>query len=97
MKHANHVSTMMKKKENRGKVTNFYKLLPIIKRMPDTFRYSEFRKEVEKSCFTTNAAKRALMKYVVNGLLSKDNSVYKKTKTLKKGPYRKRGPNGPKL
>lgn len=84
MKHANHVSTMMKKKENRGKVTYFYKLLPILKRMPDTFRYSEFRKEVEKSGFTTNAAKRGLKKYVANGLLSKDNGIYKKTKTLKK-------------
>ena len=64
--------------------SNFYKLLPILKKMPDTFRYSEFRKEVEKSGFTTNAAKRSLKKYVANGLLSKDNGIYKKTKTLKK-------------
>ena len=64
--------------------SNFYKLLSILKKMPDTFRYSEFRKEVEKSGFTTNAAKRSLKKYVANGLLSKDNGIYKKTKTLKK-------------
>ena len=64
--------------------SNFYKLLSILKEMPDTFRYSEFRKEGEKSGFTTNAAKRSLKKYVANGLLSKDNGIYKKTKTLKK-------------
>ena len=84
MKHANHVSTMMKKQEKRGKVTNFYKLLPILKKMPDTFRYSDFWKEVEKVGLYPNAAKRALKKYVVTGLLSKDSGIYKKTKTLKK-------------
>ena len=84
MKHANHVSTMMKKQEKRGRVTNFYKLLPILEKMPDTFRYSDFRDEVEKAGFSTNAAKRALKKYVLNGLLSRDDSMYKKTKTLKK-------------
>ena len=84
MKHANHVSTMMKKQEKRGRVSNFYKLLPILKKMPDTFRYKDFRVEVEKAGLYPNAAKRALKKYVATGLLSKDNNIYKKTKTLKK-------------
>ncbi|MBM6883880.1 hypothetical protein [Bacteroides caecigallinarum] len=64
--------------------SNFYKLLPILKKLPDTFRYSDFWKEVEKVGLYPNAAKRALKKYVVTGLLTKDNCVYKKTNKLKK-------------
>lgn len=59
--------------------TNFYKLLPILKKMPDTFRYKDFRVEVEKVGLYPNAAKRALKKYVVTGLLSKKNGCYIKT------------------
>lgn len=64
--------------------TNFYKLLPILKKMPDTFRYKDFRVEVEKVGLYPNATKRALKKYAATSLLSKDNGIYKKTKTLKK-------------
>lgn len=76
--------------------TNFYKLLPILKKMPDTFRYKDFRVEVEKVGLYPNATKRALKKYAATSLLSKDNGIYKKTKTLKKGTYRVSVPNVPK-
>lgn len=83
MKHANHVSTMMKKKEKRGKVTYFYKLLTILKRMPCRFSYSEFNEAVKRAGFGVCAAKRALKKYVASGLLSKNNGLYHKTSKLK--------------
>ena len=38
----------------------------------------------EKVGLYPNAAKRALKKYVANGLLSKNNGIYKKTSTMKK-------------
>lgn len=83
MKHTNHVSTMIKKQKKRGRVTNFYKFLPILDMMPDTFRYSDFREEAEKVGLYPNTAKRALKKYTANGLLSKDKDIYKKTVALK--------------
>ena len=72
-----------KEAEKRGRVTNFYKFLPILDMMPDTFRYSDFREEAEKVGLYPNAAKRALKKYTANGLLSKDKDIYKKTVALK--------------
>ena len=84
MKHANHVSTMMKNTASRGKVKNFYKLLPVLDKMPDRFRFSDYRNAVETAGFGPSAAKRSLKKYIITGLLTKDNGVYKKTAKLKK-------------
>ena len=84
MKHANHVSTMMKNTATRGKVKNFYKLLPVLDKMPDRFRFSDYRNAVETAGFGPSAAKRSLKKYIITGLLTKDNGVYKKTNKLKK-------------
>ena len=84
MKHANHVSTMMKNTATRGKVKNFYKLLPVLDKMPDRFRFSDYRNAVETAGFGPSAAKRSLKKYIITGLLTKDNGVYKKTAKLKK-------------
>ena len=84
IKHANHVSTMMKDMEIRSKVSNFYRLLPILEKMPDVFRFSDFRKAVEAEGFNATAAKRSLKKYVASGLLTKDNGFYKKTGKLKR-------------
>ena len=84
MKHANHVSTMMKNTASRGKVKNFYKLLPVLDKMPDRFRFSDYRNAVETAGFGPSAAKRSLKKYIITGLLTKDNGVYKKTGKLKK-------------
>lgn len=84
MKHANHVSTMMKNTASRGKVKNFYKLLPVLDKMPDRFRFSDYRNAVETAGFGPSAAKRSLKKYIITGLLTKDNGAYKKTGKLKK-------------
>ena len=84
MKHANHVSTMMKNTATRGKVKNFYKLLPVLDKMPDRFRFSDYKNAVETAGFGPSAAKRSLKKYIITGLLTKDNGVYKKTAKLKK-------------
>ena len=84
MKHANHVSTMMKNTASRGKVKNFYKLLPVLEKMPDRFRFSDYKNAVETAGFGPSAAKRSLKKYIITGLLTKDNGAYKKTGKLKK-------------
>ena len=83
LSHAEHVSTMLKDSGQRGKVKNFFRLMPILKRMPSRFAYSEFDTAVRKAGFGVCAAKRALKKYVASGLLSKDNGVYYKTSRLK--------------
>ena len=84
MKHANHVSTMMNNTASRGKVKIFYKLLPVLDKMPDKFRFSDYKNAVESAGFGPSAAKRSLKKYIITGLLTKDNGIYKKTGKLKK-------------
>lgn len=84
MKHANHVSTMMNNTASRGKVKNFYKLLPVLDKMPDKFRFTDYKNAVETAGFGPSAAKRSLKKYIITGLLTKDNGVYRKTGKLKK-------------
>ena len=83
MKHANIVSTMMKKDVSRARIGNFYKLLPILDRMPDYFRFKDFHHAVLSAGFNSNAAKRSLKKYTAAGLLIKEDKLYKKSKKLK--------------
>lgn len=83
MKHANVVSTMMKKEMTRAKIGNFYRLLPILDRMPEFFRYKDFRNEAVAAGFNNNAVKRSLRKYTAAGLLIKNDKLYKKSKRLK--------------
>lgn len=83
LSHAEHVSTMLIESEKRGKVKNFFRLMPILKRMPSKFTYTEFNEAVKRAGFGLCAAKRALRRYVASGLLSKDNGYYHKTSRLK--------------
>lgn len=57
--------------------------VPILKRMPSRFAYSEFDTAVRNAGFGVCAAKRALKKYVASGLLSKSNGFHFKTSRLK--------------
>ena len=83
LNHAEHVSTMLKESAQRGQVKNFFRLMPILKRMPSKFTYTEFNEAVKRAGFGVCAAKRALKKYVASGLLSKNNGLYHKTSKLK--------------
>lgn len=74
---------MLKESEKRGKVKNFFRLMPILKRMPSKFTYTEFNEAVKCADFGGCVAKRTLGKYVASGLLSKNNGLYHKTSKLK--------------
>lgn len=90
MQHSAHISTMLKDAPERKKVTNFFRLLPVLKSMKDTFRYYEFRDAVVSTGSNTSAARRALKRYQENGLLSGGNGTFKKTDKLKKMSIRKK-------
>ena len=82
--HAAHISTMMKNMEIRNNVQSYYKLMPILMDMPDTFRYGDYINAAKKAGFKDYTAKRSLKKYVAGGLLSKSNGLYTKTRKLKR-------------
>lgn len=84
LNHSAHMSTMLNESMNRKKVKNFFRLLPVLKTMKNTFRYCEFRDAVVSTGSNTSAARRALKKYVESGLLSSSNGVFNKTRKLKK-------------
>ncbi len=82
MEHSVHVSTMIEGKQKRKKLTNFYRLLPVLKSMKKHFRYHEFRDAAIDAGLNATAAKRALGKYVENGLISRTYDGYRKEKLL---------------
>ena len=84
MKHSANISTMLVNTAVRKKLTNYYKLLPVLEKMNDTFRYSEFRDEALKQGSNVSAARRALDKYVASGLISRIETGFRKTAKLKK-------------
>lgn len=62
---------------------NFFRLMPVLKRMSFKFTYTEFNEAVKRAGFGGCVAKRALRKYIASGLLSKNNVLYYKTSKLK--------------
>lgn len=84
LKHSANISTMLMNTAARKKLTNYYKLLPVLEKMPDIFRYSEFRDEALKCGSNVSAARRALEKYLASGLIIRVETGFKKTGKLKK-------------
>ena len=84
MGHSTHISTMIAGIPARKKISNFYKLLPVLKSMKNTFRYYEFRDAAVKAGSNVSAARRALDKYVLSDLLSKVDNGFKKKDKLKR-------------
>lgn len=87
--HSAHISTMMKTAPEGRKITNFYRLLPVLKRMKPYFRYFEFRDAVVSTGSNITAARRALAQYVRNGLVSRHYDGFKKTDKLRRMLIRK--------
>ena len=84
MSHTMNTSTMFNEAAKRHKLTNYYKLLPVLKKMNDRFKYSEFKTGANGLGIGDSSVKRALKKYIVTGLITKDNDGYRKTDLAKK-------------
>ena len=84
MSHTMNTSTMFNEAAKRHKLTNYYKLLPVLKKMNDRFKYSEFKAGANGLGIGDSSVKRALKKYIVTGLITKDNDGYSKTDLAKK-------------
>lgn len=82
--HSTHISTMIKNSPRSRKMSNFYRLMPVLKTMKNHFRYHEFRDAVLSIGSNISAARRALEHYVANGLLSKTCDGFRKTEKLKR-------------
>lgn len=82
--HSANVSTMLKDRSDRKKMARFYRFLPVLKEMKNSFRYFEFRDAVVKTGASVSTSRRALRKYEENGLLTNSYGVYTKTAKLKK-------------
>lgn len=82
--HSANVSTMLKDRSDRKKMARFYRFLPVLKGMKNSFRYFEFRDAVVKTGASVSTSRRALRKYEENGLLTNSYGVYTKTAKLKK-------------
>ena len=80
MAHSINLSTIISNTVKRQKLTNYYKLLPVLKTMKKEFRYIDFVKECKKRGFEETAAKRALTKYLKSGLISRTSDGYKKNR-----------------
>ena len=80
MTHSINLSTMISNTVKRQKLTNYYKLLPVLKTMKKEFRYIDFVKECRKHGFEETAAKRALTKYLKSSLISRTSYGYKKNR-----------------
>lgn len=85
MKHSTNITTMMIEKASRNRLTNFYKVMPVLKSMRVQFRFNEFKNEALKRGICESSAKRALKKYLESGLISKSYNIYEKTELLLKG------------
>lgn len=84
MSHTMNTSTMFNEAAKRHKLTNYYKLLPVLKKMNDRFKYSEFKTGANGLGIGDSSVKRALKKYIVTGLITKENDGYRKTDLAKK-------------
>lgn len=82
--HSANVSTMLNNRAERKKLDRFYKFLPVLKGMKNQFRYYEFRDAVVNTGASVSSSRRALKKYVENGLLTNSYGLYTKTKKLKR-------------
>lgn len=78
MAHSINLSTIISNTVKRQKLTNYYKLLPVLKTMKKEFRYIDFVKECKKRGFEETAAKKSLTKYLKSGLISRTSDEYKK-------------------
>ena len=79
MNHTLNTSTMMEEGSKRHKLTNYYKLLPVLKKMKDKFKYSEFKSGANDIGIGDTSVKRALKKYIITGLITKSYDGYEKT------------------
>ena len=83
MNHTLNTSTMMEESTRRHKLTNYYKLMPVLKKMKDRFRYSEFKSGANDIGIGDTSLKRALKKYIATGLITKTYDGYEKTPLAK--------------
>lgn len=85
MGHSANISTMMNEVVKRRRLTNYYRLMPVLMKMKNEFRYSDFKNEAISSGLNESAAKRALKKYLETGLISRTSTGYRKTSLGRKG------------
>lgn len=83
LKHSEHISTMIQEAPARKKMTNFYKLLPVLKEMNMKFRYMQFKEAAIRNGSNVMAARRALKRYVESGILTRENGFYVKGRIRK--------------
>lgn len=83
LKHSEHISTMINELPARKRITNFYRLLPVLKGMGGKFRYMDFKDAALRNGSNVIAARRALKRYVESGILGRENDYYVKTRKLK--------------
>ncbi|MBM6890193.1 DUF3987 domain-containing protein [Bacteroides caecigallinarum] len=79
MNHTLNTSTMMEEGSKRHKLTNYYKLLPVLRKMNNRFKYSEFKLGANDIGIGDTSVKRALKKYIITGLITKHYEGYEKT------------------
>lgn len=79
MSHTMNTTTMFKETTKRHKLTNYYKLMPVLKKMKNKFKFSEFKTRANDAGISDSSVKRALKKYLATGLITRDNDGYRKT------------------
>ena len=85
LRHSAYISTMINETQVRRRMTQYYRFLTVLEKMPERFRFSDFAEEVARLGKSQVAAARALKKYVESGLLTPLAPGYLKTPRLKHG------------